>query len=316
VGIVAALLLWWLPPTDYKMSRLFSLVICAIAAYALMEASNINSLIRVRTQSVPALWFIALASMGFVHDYQPHLLSAVFLAFSYYFLFRTYQKNQPVVDIFHAFVMLGLGSIFLPQLLWFAPFYFWYLIVYLRALSLRGFCAGFIGLLLPGWIAVNACFLFNRMPLVLNWLNGIFSFQPIVLDNYLSFSHDSGTLGWLLAWSLVGGLSLWSAIQYVSSSYADKIQTRMLLYILVSQSVIILLFAVLQPINAKVLLMPMLVSSMPLIAHYFTLTHTWFASLVFVLSAAVLTGIALLTLTASFAPQTTTIMNTITKLTQ
>ena len=314
VSVIVVLAFWWLPARKYDVSHAGSLALYLFTAYILRETNNINSLIRVRARSVSAIWFFTVACMGFLHPSHHLATATACLAASHLFLFRSYQEHQPVVDVFHSLVLLGTGSLFLPQLSWLMPFYFWYLIVFLRAFSFRVFCAGIIGFLLPAWLAMNICFLTGNITTISEWWLKLTALQPISLDNYLHFSTDALCSGWFFSWLLMGALTLWCGTQYLANSYNDKIRTRMLLYILVMQSTVIMVLTLLQPQYAKSMLTVLMVSSIPLIAHYFTLTTTWFASLVFGLSALGLTFIGVSTLSCN-PIVTTFLQHIITKLT-
>ena len=310
VCIFIAFVLWWFPQGDYSSAHIWGLGLCLLTTYILTETDTINSLIRIRARSTSSLWLVIISCMGFLHPYHPWTVTATCMAASHFFLFRTYQEHQPVVDIFHSFLLLGLACLYLPQMICLLPFYFWYLIVFLRALTFRGFWAGIIGFLLPGWFVINICFFTNRMALVTGWMNDLTTLQSLCMAGYVAIPPHTR-----ICWAFVIGLSLWCGIYYLLNSYNDKIRTRMLHYILIMQSSLIFLMAALQPHLAEKLLMTMMVCCITCIAHYFTLTRTWTATLVFIVSAIALTAIAVMTLSRN-SEITTLLPNIITKLIQ
>lgn len=295
-GLLTALL-WWLPQGGYSMGYGMGLMFCVLTALLLMGSNQTYALIRVRTRSVASVWLVMTASMGFLHDFQPGLLAAACLAASYYLLFRTYQEPQPVNDVFHAFLMLGLGTLFLPSMIWLVPFYFWYLQVFMTAFTFRGLWAGLIGFLLPLWMVGNGCLLTDRLSLVWDWWDR-FTYFPLPTP----VDYSTIPLSVSAAWLLVGGLAVWCCVQYLQHSYNDKIKTRMLLYVHVMQSGLILLLAVVQPHQAQGLLPLFLVSATPLLAHYFTLVRTWVCTAWFGVALLGCIALALLTLGGEWLP--------------
>ena len=81
-------------------------------------------------------------------------------------------------------------------------------------------------------------------------------------------------------------------------SYDDKIRTRMMLYVYVFQTVLLVVFGLLAfPDDMLAGLVPMLVlCASPLLAHYFTLTTTWVSLIVFFLFLFCLLALGLLSL--------------------
>ncbi len=291
--MLLALGLWWLPQQAYSHSYLVSLLLTLLTAYVIVETNNTYVLIRTRSRMISSVWLFAMACMGMLHPFQPSLFAAFCLAVSYHLLFRTYGRVEPVVDVFHVFLMLAVGSVAFPPMLVFVPFYFWYLLVFLRSLSPRSFFAGLIGLFLPYWFWVG-------------WivLQGT-SFQELIstADAYVlpkPTSLVSQYLGLPLSTKLTVGtlclLSLWTGISYLNNYYEDKIQVRMMYYIYLMQTLVIAVLCLLWPIFAEAALPLLLVSCCPLLAHYFTLRNTWMGLFLFVLALLAFTAIALLTL--------------------
>lgn len=291
------ILLWWLPQGGYTQSNGLGLLLCALTAFLLMKTDQTYALIRAYTHSVASVWLLLVTVMGFLHDFTLQLLAAPCLAASHYLLFRTYQQHQPVSDVFHTFVMLGLGALFLPPMVWLAPFYFWYLAVFMTAFTFRGLWAGLIGFLLPLWMAGNICFLTNRLSLVWAWWGNVAAFPLPTTTDYLSLP-----LPLVASWLLVGLLTLWCSGQYLQHSYNDKIKTRMLLYVHLMQSGLLLVLGAVQPQHAESLLPLLMVSASPLVGHYFTLVRTWVCTAWFALALLGCTVLALLTLGEDLLP--------------
>lgn len=286
-----ALALWWLPQGGYSHSYMASLLLVGLTAYVLIETNNSNVLFRIRSRMMSSFWLFAMGCIGLYHPFQPAMVAAFCLSVSYYLLFRNYQQTQNAAGIFHVFVMLSVGAVAYPPLICYAPFFLWYLLVFMRAISFRGLLAALIGLICPFWFWMG----------YLLWKEDL---QPLV-DWWVAFPHffslpsssqlfQSSPLH--LSWFVIGFLALWSSMYYLQHSYDDKIKVRMILYVYVCQSILTLLFVVFQPQHLSPMLPIMLLNCSPLVAHYFTLRNTWVALVVFCLSALAFGFLGVLTL--------------------
>ena len=272
--VMLTLLLWWFPQGGYSHGYAWSLLIAALVAYVVTETNNIHQLLRVRSRMISAVWLSVLACMGFTHPFHPAMLSALALSVSHFLLFRTYQQPQPVADVFHSFLALALGSVAFPPLILFAPFFLWYLVVFMRALTLRTFFAALVGLLLPFWFWGGWILWQGDVSSLVQW------WQRLVGGMTTAGLHSSALQLRLsaltatpspvaLAFLLLALLTVWTAVAYLLHSFDDKIRTRMMLYVYVSQSLLILLFSLFAA-DFLPLLPLLLLTSSPLVAHFFT----------------------------------------------
>ena len=150
---VAAFLttLLWCAEGIYTPDRILGWAVCGLTAYFWVETNNAHSLIRIRSRLTPAIYLWMTGCIFSLHPLQDGLIVSCLMLASYYLLFKSYQRTEAVSPIFHSFLCLGIGSLFFPQLLFFAPFYLWYATVYLRSLTWRTFWAAMTGLILPYW---------------------------------------------------------------------------------------------------------------------------------------------------------------------
>ena len=79
-------------------------------------------------------------------------------------------------------------------------------------------------------------------------------------------------------------LSLVGLFHYMQTKYNDKIHVRMILYIYTIQTLFLILYLLLQPGQYQTTMALLVVSSSPLIAHYFSLTGSWLSNVFFILS--------------------------------
>ena len=91
-------------------------------------------------------------------------------------------------------------------------------------------------------------------------------------------------------------LSIVSIMHYLRTNYDDKIRVRMILYIYMTQTLLMMAFLLLQPAHYKTTMALLVASASPLIAHYFALTGSILSNFFFVLSLLLTAGMAILNL--------------------
>ena len=277
---VAAFLttLLWCAEGIYTPDRILGWAVCGLTAYFWVETNNAHSLIRIRSRLTPAIYLWMTGCIFSLHPLQDGLIVSCLMLASYYLLFKSYQRTEAVSPIFHSFLCLGIGSLFFPQLLFFAPFYLWYATVYLRSLTWRTFWAAMTGLILPYWFMAGYFLYTEDFSRFIGHFRELILFQPIHYENYrnLDFLQIS-TIG------LVAVFTFIAAQHCIRTSFNDKIRTRMFLYLILTQELLIALFMGLQPVHFQVLLGLLVMNSAPILSHYFALTGSRFTRAVFVL---------------------------------
>ena len=304
VCAIVAAILWWIPeqhapateatgilsflPTGTSWSwqcfvvdvpRIVAFLLMVVATCVLIEMNNRNLLLRIRSRLVSSTWLVSTAAISATHVYSDGLASAVCVASALYLLFFTYQKRECQADTFHWALLIGVGSIFVPQVIVFMPLFLWHQTVFLRSMSLRSFCAAWVGCLFPLSLWAGYWIVSDNYEMLYAWVSELVAYVPIRPANYLSFTWQQ-----VASWGAVTFFGLLGMLHYLNTSYNDRIQVRMLLYILSVQFFVTEAFVCLQPQHLDTL-MPMLVMlASPLIAHFFTLTSSWFTNALFVLS--------------------------------
>lgn len=226
--------------------------------------------------------------MEFLHPLGKGGICALCLAVCYYLLFRCYQNTGCTRDVFHCFLVLGVGSLFYMPLVFFALAFYWYLSVFLRSLDWHTFWAGIIGLLFPYWMWFCWSFWLQDFTALLDHVQWNFAWSP------QSIVHTAMELSLLrqLSWVLVSVLIIWGTLHFLRTNYNDKIRVRMLLYIFACQVFILEIAFVFLPHDFDVLLPLLLLSGCPLVAHFFALTGSWFSNILFCLSILAFAGLA------------------------
>lgn len=294
VCAVVALVLWFLPwfqkgehtlgflegwGKDGIIDYLVATLVLLVTTCILMELNNRNVLLRIRSRMVSSVWLIAIASVFIPHGFTVSLIVTLCATAAYYLLFCTYQQRDSVISAFHYALFLGVGSILEPHLLVFLPMFLWHQIAFLRSISLRSFCAVLVGCLFPLCLWGGYWVLRDDYTAILVWWDRLVTYYELDPDTYLGLSLQQ-----VASWGLISLLSIVSLIHYLSTSYNDKIQVRMLLYILVVQFVVVDAYMALQPQHLDAAMPLLVLTGAPLIAHFFALTGSWFTNALFVLS--------------------------------
>ncbi|MBR4131089.1 MAG: hypothetical protein IKU02_09275, partial [Bacteroidaceae bacterium] len=248
-------------------------------------------IIRIRTRMMSCVWLVLAASLSFMHPLGEPIVAAAFLCVSYLLLFRSYQRHRPQAIVFHAFLMLGIGSFCAPVMLAMAIPYFLYLAIFLRSLTRRAFWAGILGIVVPYWCYAVWCFAMGNLQSFLARLTEMAQYEIPNLEAITSMPFV-----WQVSAAVIILLSIVSIIHYLRTNYDDKIRVRMILYIYLSQTILLIAFLLLQPAHYQTTMALLVASASPLIAHYFSLTGSWFSTFFFFFSLVLIAGVATLNL--------------------
>lgn len=261
----------WIPGDFLK--EVLGYLLYAITGYLLVEFNNAYSIIRVRTSLQTSVYFLLIVICPALHTLQAGNIAALCLMLSLYFLLKGYQRPEPVGAAFISMLFMGLGTLFFPQLFYFVPVY--YIGAYtFKSLALRPFFAGIIGLSVPYWFLAGHAFFYNEMELFYAPFLELVTFKPI---NYSFVEFPV-----LLTTGFVAMLFLVGINHYLMTSYQDKIRTRSFLNFISLQGIVILVFGLLQPQHAIVLLQLFLPGAALLIGHLFALTNTKTSNIFFI----------------------------------
>ena len=299
ICVLLAIALWWWPRGSSLLDNLLSLLLTLFVAYVLMETNNTNQIIRVRSRMLSSVWLLGMACIGFLHSFQPILLSVLSLSISYYLLFRTYQCTQPVADVFHSFLFLSLGAVVFPPMLYLVPAFLWYLLVFMRTLTFRTLWAAVVGTCLPFWFWMGFLLVKEDLTPLVTWWGSLLGMANLYDWGNFEWAdmQDPDALSHQLPFFFFTFLTLWTSVYYLLNSYDDKIRTRMIFYIYVCQSALIVAYAILT-FRFEESTPLLLLSFSPLLAHYFTLRTTWGSLVMFVLT---ILGFAVLALSPFYS---------------
>lgn len=210
----------------------------AFVAYLLIEMNTRFSLIRTRTAFPSSLFLLFYAAIPMLHVGTADCLIPVLFLGMLSMLFKSYESLYASTTIFHAFLYLGLASLIEPYLISLFPVFYFHMI-YLRSLSYKTFFAGLIGVGIPYWFLLGYASCTGNIELFSSSVGRLVHFLPI----------DYGVLSLqaYVSWGAVAVISLVSMVYMLNSSYKDKVQTRIMLYMLAMTEIWVNLLPALQP---------------------------------------------------------------------
>lgn len=219
-------------------SHVLSLGIGMLITGLMIEMNTTFALIRTRSTLPPALFLITFFLCPFLYSYSAESWFPLLFAGMLSSLFRSYESRYNSSSIFHAFLLIGIGSWVLPSCLFFIPFLYLHMIG-LRSLSPRTFFAGIVGLSLPYWFML--CY-------------GTYNGEPdFILTPFRQLGQDwipdysTLTLSQCISWGVFFLLAVISSTQNFQVSRQDKVQTRIMIQSLRFTGIEVMLLMLWQP---------------------------------------------------------------------
>lgn len=256
----------------FWLNMLFGFLLYGVICYLLILFNNQFALIRIRASVQTSIYSLLVAVCPALHMlYAGNVATAFFLG-ALFLLFRSYREERSAGILFHAFVFVGLGSLFLPQLLLFIPMLWWGAYTF-QSFTVKSFFASLLGCALPYWFLLGYAVCFDRMEVFCRPFTELAAFTPIdlSLEPWMWVS-----LGFLLLLYLV------STAHCLVVSYDDKIQTRCYLIFLIRFTFYAFVYIGLQSSMALPLLPLLLVGVSILTGHLFVLAAGRASNLFFI----------------------------------
>ncbi len=264
-------------------TSLLGFLLYAIVGYSLIALNNLFGFIRMRASVQTSVYFIMVAICPFIHRLYAGNIASAFLIIAFYFLFKSYQQIHSSGILFYTFLFMGLGSLFLPQLIFFIPI-FWIGAYNLQSLSFKSFLASIIGFVLPYWFLLGHAYFYNDMKLFYAPFQELAAFYPI------DFAKEIPV--WTLTTlSYVFLIYIISSIHCIMTGYEDKRQTRVYLNFLIFLNFCFFLYILLQPAQSIQILPMLLVGVSILAGHLFILTKSRSSNVFFIFTIACLAGL-------------------------
>lgn len=254
----------------------------AITCYLMVELNNINALIRIFSRMVSSAFLVLTCCACFLF---PALHEAVMLTCLTAFillLFLTYQNKGAAGITYYAFLLFGVASIAYVHLLFFLPLIWLMMITNTMSLSWRTWIASLLGLLTPYWFGAVWVIYQQNYALFTDHFSKLAVFEEPF--NLYGITHSQkATLALIILMAIIG------SIHFIRKNYLDKIRIRMFYGFFIWMDLAALVFLLLQPQHFNAMLLIMILSTSPLIAHFVALTSTKLTNITFlVLSTATL----------------------------
>ena len=250
-----------------------------LAVYLMVEMSNSNALLRIRSRMVSVSFMTLMCTISPLFGSLSSALTQVFVIISTLLLLSTYQDKSSPGRVFYAFLFVGLASITFVQMLLLLPLLWLLMATQLQSLSWRSFFASLLGTTLPYWLA-SPWLIFQRdISLLADHFSQLATFQ--VPSDYRSIAP-----GLWVAYALMVVLTAIGIVSFWHHSYEDKIRIRLLYGFFTWMSSVFLLLVVLQPSHFDPLIRLAIVFASPLTAHFLALTYTRITNIMFIVIAA------------------------------
>lgn len=280
VWILAGLLrhLWW--P---------QLVCFALSVYLIIEMSNVNSLLRIRSRMVSVSFMALMGMLSFQYGSLAGAVTLLFTVAATLLLLSTYQNPGARGRVFYAFLFLGLASMAFVQTFFLVPLLWLLMATQLQSLGWRSLIASVLGLLTPYWF-------------VILWFIYQCDFTPLtehfaqLADFRSSIGHTAMGIGQWLAYGMTVVLALVGIVSFWHNSYEDKIRIRLLYGFFTWMTAACLMATLLQPQHYDPLMRLAVMFASPLLAHFIALTNSRLTNIIFIVAAVIILFITLFNL--------------------
>ncbi len=270
---------WWMQFACFILSVLL-----------VMRINSKNLLIRIYSRSVSvAFIFLSCAAVFLFPSLAGGIVQLCCIA-ALMLLFDSYQDQTAVGSVYYAFLLLGIGSMFDAHVIFYLPLLWFMMKIIVYSLSWRTFFASLLGLATPYWFMCG--WLLWQKDGDFQAIANLFAIQDIL---QFPFDFGSVTLPYLLLMAFTTLLMVIGSMHFIHSSFRDKIRVRQIYYGFVTLGIFSLALWVLQPHNELAIRMLILTTS-PLIGHYWALTNSRFSNIVCIILAAVLVVITAINL--------------------
>ena len=277
VVVLLCLGLWSISAQSW--TEIFSLGLCALTSFFMIETNTAFTLIRTRADFHISLYWLLASICVFLHPYQAAYWTVVAFMLSLYKLFESYEQHNCADYIFQSFFFLSLGSFAFPPFIWFALPYFIGMMLF-RSFTVKTFLAALVGMATPYWISFGVSFFVDQTGWLIETGREMYRMSPFHFQQLAM--KEMITVGVILLLSLV------SSIHYLFVAYKDKTKTRMLLFFFIQLEVWILLGGMLFPNGLHSLIQLQLILCAFLTGHLFTLTQNRLTNIFFMITLAVL----------------------------
>ena len=261
----------------------------AATVYVMVELSNSNALLRVRSRMVSGVFMALSCTACFLFDNLPGSIVQLSMALSLYLLFQTYQSPQSIGRVYYAFLFVGVGSLFFPQLLLFVPLLWVLMATQLQVYGWRVLTASLLGLLTPAWLIMSWLIFKGDLSMATEWIDKLTTFSLPFVEDGLNLLQMA-VLGFVAVTGMAGVFHFWQ------KSFEDKTRVRLLYGFLTALSVSFIVAVLLLPGHYDPLMRLAIVCVSPLVAHFFTFTRTRLTNILFLLAVLIVVALTIYSL--------------------
>ena len=260
-----------------------------LAVYLMVELSNGNALLRIRSRMVSCTFIALSCAASFLFTSLEGNLLQIGIIASLLFLFQTYQDPLAVGKTYYAFFFWGLCTTICTQMFLFVPLLWILMATQLRVLSVKIVIASLLGIATPYWM-------------ILAW--GLFKGDASWIANHFTAPDSSAwatgmmtlTVGQIAILVLTLLLTLVSIVHLWQYGFEDKTRIRLIYGFFCIMTLASTLYIVVQPQSFNYLMRLVIIMASPVIAHFFTLTSHRFTNIFFFVTLAVVFSITVLNL--------------------
>ena len=274
--VVSAAALVWIAAGFYNHAVIVPGICLLLSGYLMMELNNANARIRIYSRMVSCSYLVFATMAVFMFpSIQAAIIMLGFVGF-YTFAFRCYQDTHAPGWIFYAFFCIGMSSIVWVQTLYFLPILWIVMRTNILAMSPRNFVASLLGIILPYWFYAGYLAVKGDITILLNHFTKIAVFAEPFNFKLLN-SYQIITLSYVLTCAVIG------IFHFINQKRNDNIRTRLFYQVFISIDLATIVFLILQPQHYDALLSIMMVTTAPLIAHFFALTRSRITNWIFLI---------------------------------
>jgi len=264
----------------------------AVSSYLMVQTNNIHVLIRIYSRMVSAMFMAMGCAACFLFSSLSVAIAQMLVIAGILLLFTTYLDCQASGRAYYAFLAFSIASLIFPQLAYFIPLLWLFLVFNLQCISWYTWTASLLGLLTPYWI-------WTGWLLYEGDLTPLTAHLTMLTDFGQPFDYTMLTLPQWLVFFYVAVLAIVGASHYVRKNFMDKIRTRMLYNCFLWLNVAAVVFLIVQPQHYDMLITIMIITTAPLAGHYLALTNTKWTNISFYAIAAVTIVLTIFNLTWS-----------------
>ena len=269
--------------------QLWPQLACFVATvYVLVELTNQNALLRVRSRMVSSTFIVLSCASSFLLPQMTGGIAQLCMVVSFLLLFTTYQTSHSAGRIFYAFAAIGLGSLAFVQMLWYVPVLWILMATQLQSINWRTWLASMLGLATPYWFAL--VWLLLPFNLTADWtadLSPLADHFALLADiSRPSLPTTPYLLGSILVLALTLILGAVGITHFWQYSFEDKIRIRLLYGFFTAMTAFTTFLILVQPQHFDVLMRLLTLCACPLIAHVLTFTSSRLSNILFFVALA------------------------------